>query len=117
MPRTVVPTTTVARAGVSQPSAVFADISNNHYVANNNGRMWIEMANISNSSTVNVTFDVPAVYDGDLTIVDIIVALAPGGGTKLAGPWKIGVFNNISNAVNFDVGSTGVSFRGYALSS
>ena len=85
MARTVIPTTNVDRFGVSQPNRVFSDITNGMYVANNDGRMWVELANVSNAGSVNVTVDVPKLFDGDLTIADIIVAIAPSG-TKLMGP-------------------------------
>lgn len=120
MARTNIPTTTVDRFGVTQANRVFADITNGMYVANNDGRMWVELANVSNAGSVNVTVDVPKLFDGDLTIADIIVAVAPGG-TKLMGPWKPGIFNRTAvvgateESVYIDVGSTGVSFRGYRL--
>jgi hypothetical protein len=117
MARTQIPTTTVIRAGVTQPLVTYADITNNHQIKDNNGRVWVEMANVSNAGSVNITFDVVPTYDNDLTIYDLIVALAPGG-TKLAGPFKTGVFNQpTESAIYFDVSSTGVSFRSYKLSS
>jgi len=120
MARTVIPTTNVDRFGVTQPAAVYADITNNMMVQNNDGRMFVELVNVSNASSVNVTFDVPKLFDGDLTIADVIVAVAPGG-TKYAGPWKPGIFNRTAVAgateesVYIDVASTGISFRGYRL--
>lgn len=115
MARTSITVTDIVRAGVSQAAAVFADITNNHQILENDGRMFVEMANVSNASPVNVTFDIPQFYDEDLSIVDIIVELSPGG-VKYAGPWKTGIFNQATNnAVYFDVSSTGVSFRGYRL--
>lgn len=119
MPRTQIPITTITRTGVLQAtSVVAADVVNNHKVSENDGRKFVEMANVSNASSVNVTFDIPKLYDDDLTITDIIVALAPGQ-VKLVGPWKTGIFNqtvgSTDNAIHFDVSSTGVTFRGYRL--
>jgi hypothetical protein len=115
MARTVLPITSIVRAGVTQPTASFADITNAHQIVGNDGRSFIELINVSNASSVNATFDVSAVYDGDLTIVDLIVAVAPGG-TKYAGPFKRGVFNQgVSESLYFSLSSTGVSLRGYRL--
>jgi len=115
MARTILPIVDIIRAGVTQAIASYADITNGHQIVGNDGRTFIELANVSNAGSVNATFDVSAVYDGDLTIVDLIVAIAPGG-TKLAGPFKKGVFNQgASESLYFDIGSTGVSLRGYRL--
>lgn len=115
MARTSLTVTDIVRAGVSQAAAIFADITNAHEIIGNDGRTFIELINASNAGTVDATFDVSAVYDGDLTITDIIVALAPGG-TKYAGPFKRGVFNQgPSESLYFSISSTGVSLRGYRL--
>jgi hypothetical protein len=115
MARTVLPITSIIRAGVSQAIASYADITNGHQIVDNDGRTFVELANVSNASSVSTTFDVSAVYDGDLTIVDIIVAVAPGG-TKYVGPFKQRVFNQgASESLYFNVGSTGVALRGYRL--
>ncbi len=117
MARTILPIVEIIRAGVSQAIATFADITNGHQIMENNGKTFVELVNVSNAGTVNATFDVAAVYDGDLTITDIIVALAPGS-TKYVGPFKRGVFNQgPSESVYFDIASTGVSLRGYKLES
>ena len=118
MPRTIVPTADISRTGAVRATVVNADVVNNHKISNNDGRMFVEMANVSNASSVDVTFDIPKLYDDDLSIVDLIVALAPGQ-TKFAGPWKTGIFNqtvgSTDNAVHFDVSSTGVTFSGFKL--
>lgn len=115
MARTILPIVEIIRAGVTQAVASFADITNGHQIMGNTGREFVELVNVSNAGSVNATFDVAAVYDGDLTVADIIVAIAPGG-TKYVGPFKRGVFNQgASESVFFDVGSTGVSLRGYKL--
>lgn len=115
MARTVLPITSIIRAGVTQAIATYADITNGHQIVGNDGRTFIELINVSNAGSVNVTFDVAAVYDGGLSIVDLIVAVAPGG-TKYVGPFKTGAFNQgTSEALYFDIGSTGISLRGYRL--
>ena len=117
MARTILPIVDIIRAGVTQAIASYADITNGHQIMGNDGRSFIELVNISNAGSVDATFDVAAVYDGDLTIVDLIVAVAPGG-TKYVGPFKRGVFNQgASQAVYFDIASTGISLRGYRLES
>lgn len=118
MARTSVPITAIVRTGVPQPT-LFAtgNVADGMKVAENTGRVLLEMINASNASPVNVTFDIPVQYDGDLSITDIIVALAAGQ-TKYAGPFKTGVFNQIGstdNALHFDVSSSGVVFRAYSL--
>lgn len=115
MARTEIPVTSIVRAGASQPAAVYADITNNHQVKDNTGRTFLELVNVSNAGSVNVTFDIPYQLDGDLTVADLIVALSPGA-VKYAGPWKTTYFNQATeSAVYFDVGSTGISFRAYKL--
>lgn len=115
MARTSLAITSILRAGVTQASQAFADITNGHQIVGNDGRTFVELCNISNAGTVNATFDVAAVYDGDLTIVDLIVALSPGV-TKYVGPFKRGVFNQgASESVYFDIASTGIGLRGYRL--
>ena len=120
MARTIVPTTDIDRFASAQASpAVAADVANGMKVSNNDGRMFLEMANVSNASSVNITFDIPRLFDEDLTITDLIVALAPGA-VKYVGAWKTTIFNqnyggSTDNAVHFDVSSSGVTFRGYRL--
>lgn len=120
MARTIVPTTDIDRFASVQASPVVAgDVVNGMKISNNDSRMFVEMANVSNASSVNVTFDIPRLFDDDLTITDIIVALAPGQ-VKYAGPWKTTIFNqnyggSTDNAVHFDVSSSGIVFRGYRL--
>lgn len=117
MARTELPIVSIIRAGVTQAIASYADITNGEQIVGNDGRIFVELVNVSNASSVDATFDVSAVYDGDLTIVDLIVAIAPGG-TKYVGPFKRGVFNQgPSESLYFDIASTGVSLRGYRLES
>lgn len=114
MARTPLTVTTVSRNGVTEPSVQALDYANGNVIYDNLGRSWAELINASNASSVNVTFDVPKLFDGDLAIVDLIVALAPGG-TKLVGPWKSGVFNQGTDnlQVYFNAGSSGVVARVY----
>ena len=119
MARTQVPITPIVRTGVLRATqGISADLINQHKVSNNTGRVFVEMANVSNASSVDVTFDIPGFYDDDLSIVDIIVAVAPGT-IKMAGPFKTGIFNqtvgSTDNAIHFNVGSSGVVFRAYSL--
>lgn len=119
MPRTEVPTSnSIDRFAVTQTSpAVAGDVANGMKITDNDGRKFLEMANVSNASSVNVTFDIPRLFDDDLTIADIIVALAPGQ-IKYVGPWKTTIFNqtgSTDSAVHFDVSSSGILFRGYRL--
>lgn len=115
MARSILAVSSIVRAGVSQAVAAYADITNGHEIVGNDGRTFVELSNVSNAGTVNVTFDVAAVYDGDLTVADLIVALAPGS-TKYAGKFKAGVFNQgASESVYFSIASTGISLRGYRL--
>lgn len=118
MPRTPLTVTSVSRNGVTEPSLQTLDYTNGSVIYDNLGRSWVQLINASNAGTVNVTFDIPKLFDGDLTIVDIIVALAPGG-TKLVGPWKSGVFNQGTDnlQVNFNAGSTGIVARAYKFES
>ena len=92
MARSILPISLLFGPGYPRPARTTADITNGHEIVGNDGRTFIELENISNAGTVNITFDVAAVYDGDLTVTDLIVALAPGS-TKYAGKFKQGVFN------------------------
>ena len=119
MARVTVPTSNdIDRFATTQTSpAVAGDVANGMKIINNDGRMFLEMFNASNASSVNVTFDIPKLFDDDLTIADIIVSLAPGQ-VKYVGAWKGTIFNqtgSTDSAVHFDVSSSGVVFRGYRL--
>ena len=120
MARTNIPYVNVNRFGITQASPVVGDVVNGMEIMNNDGRIWVELANVSNAGSVNVTTDVPKLFDGDLTIADIIVALAPGS-VKEMGPWKPGIFNRsvvagaTLESVYIDVSSSGITFRGYRL--
>jgi len=117
MARTEVIATSIVRAGVTGAAAVvYADITNYHQIKNNLGNTFVRMVNVSNASSVDVTFDVVKKLDGDLDVYDLIVSVAPGGGEQYAGPFKTGVFNQATeNALYFDVSSTGVSFEAYIM--
>lgn len=116
MPRTELIPTAIVRAGVTGAVAAYSDITNGFQIKNNIGTSFLRMVNLSNASSVNVTFDVVKKLDGDLNVIDLIVAIAPGGGEQYAGPFKPAVFNQpTENAIYFDVSSTGVSFETYSM--
>lgn len=116
MSRVQIPVTTIARSGVSQALQITASTLNHYFT--NDGTIFLEIES-TDAGTQTVTFPVPKLIDGDLTIADLIVSI-PASGKKLAGPFKVGLFNqtNATEAdpvfVNPSIHST-LKFRAYSL--
>lgn len=122
MPRVEIPVTEIARSGVrvDNVAQVTGDATNDHYIAENDGRVYLEIENENvGSQTVDIeanpspggTFDGLAIEPLTLTI--------PAGQTFLFGPFRPYTFQQDSDGmmhVNPSV-STDLKFRAFRLPS
>lgn len=120
MARIQIPTTDITRSGVTLSTQVNADVSNNHYITSNDGRLFIEAYN-NDVTSRDVTIQTPIQVDG-LDVIDLIVSLSVGQ-TKLIGPFPTGTFNQTGSTnfaelyVDASIGSSNaeLKFRSYRL--
>ena len=118
MPRVEITVATVSRSGVAPGTQHNADATNDHYIANNDGRIWLEIVS-TDGSDQTVTFETPVTVDG-LNLEDVVVTI-PAGTTRLVGPFPTPTFNQTTPAadvnkvfVNPSV-STTLKFRGFKI--
>lgn len=117
MPRVEIPVTTITRLSVNPGSQIDADSTNDHYIADNDGRTWVEIVS-SAVATESVIFETPYTLDG-LSLEDHPVYVGPGA-TRLAGPFPISTFNQTGSGdenklfLNPSV-STTLKFRAYRV--
>ncbi len=117
MPRVEIPVTTISRSGATPPSQTTADATNDHYIANNDGRIFLEIIS-TDGSTQTVTVETPVVEDG-LALDDQVISV-PAGATRLAGPFSTTTFNQTGVGdenkvfINPSV-STNLKFRAYRV--
>jgi hypothetical protein len=90
MARSAIPVTISVKEGVVQPSVTSSDATNKHYIANNDGRIILEINN-TNAGTQTVTFLTSRVLQG-LPVTNLIVSLTTGQ-IKYAGPFPTDLFN------------------------
>ncbi len=116
MPRSEITVTTINRDGVAPGTQHDADSVANHYIANNDGHIYLEIVS-SDGSTQTVTVETPIVQD-DLQLEDLVISV-PAGATRLAGPFAITTFNqegDDANNVFIDPSvSTTLKFRAYRV--
>lgn len=120
MARIEIPVSDIARTGILQSTQVNADVSNNHYIATNDGRLFIEAYN-NDVVSRDVTIETPLQVDG-LDVMDLIVSLSAGQ-TKLIGPFPTGTFSQVGSTnygqlyIDSSIGSSNaeLKFRGYRL--
>lgn len=98
MARIQIPAATIIRDGVTAATQVNADPTNNHYITDNTGRLFIEAYN-NDVGSRDVTVQTPIQVDG-LDVYDLIVSLSPGT-TKYIGPFPSGTFNQVGST-NFN---------------
>lgn len=116
MPRVVIPVTEILRAGVAPPAQVDADATNDHYIAENDGRVLVEIVSSdAGAQTVEVVANPSLSADG-LTVANLSIAI-PAGATRLCGPFRQQTFKQDSVGMlhlNPSV-STTLKFRAYEL--
>jgi hypothetical protein len=114
MPRVNIPITQLSQAGVAPPAQVSSDATNDHELAYNDGRVFIEVSNV-NASPQSVTIPTPGQVSG-LNIDDITVSVPATTGVRLIGPLSPGLVNQADGKVHIDVTiATDLKFRAYHL--
>lgn len=118
MPRTAIAVTTVTRSGVVPPSATAGDAANDHEIAANDGKIWLEAKNTHGSLAQDVTIVTPGTIDTPaLAIADLVVNLAAGV-IKLIGPFPTSYYNQggaDAGKIFINVGENTWEFRAYKL--
>lgn len=99
MARSVITPAAIVRTGVAQPAAVVSDATNNHYIAANNGRIFLRVENVGVTSRT-ITVQTPGTVDG-LAISDLTVSLAAGD-VKYIGPFPPSVYNQADDSLYVD---------------
>ena len=114
MPRVDVPITQLTEQGVAPPAQVNADAANDHQLAYNDGRVFVEVVS-SDAGAQSVTIITPGTVGG-LAVADQVVAV-PAGATRLFGPLPPAIYNQPDGTVSFDPSVTGATlkFRAYHL--
>lgn len=116
MPRVEIPVTTIDRDGVAQPSQVTADATNDHYIAENDGRVLLEIISTdAGPQTVEIEPNPSYTADG-LSVGNLSIAVAAGA-TVYVGPFRFTTFKQDASGmlhINPSV-STTLKFRAYEL--
>lgn len=114
MPRVNIPITQLSQAGVAPPAQVSSDATNDHELAYNDGRVFLEVTN-TNAGAQTVTIPTPGLVGG-LNIEDISVSVPGSNGVRLIGPLPMGLVNQADGKVHIDVTiATDLKFRAYHL--
>lgn len=111
MSRVNLPINEIVRDGL-QATAIPGDYSLGH-VFDNNGRIFLEIANNNGTTNQDVTFLSTLDADG-LEVADLVVTITDGDMVK-HGPFKTQTFNQAGDVVHIDIDSTGLEFTAYKL--
>lgn len=117
MPRVQIPVQTITRLSVDPASQITADATNDHYITDNDGRIFVEIVSTA-VATESVIFETPFALDG-LDLEDQVVYVGPSA-TRYAGPFPISTFNQTAsgdeNKLFVDPSvSTTLKFRAYRV--
>ena len=113
MARTAIPVTIVERTGTTAPAATTGDAANDHTVAANDGRVWLEATNTSGGA-LTITVVSAILIDGVLGVDDVAVSVNAGA-TKKLGPFAPHIFNQTDGSVNIDVTSNSWNLWAFRL--
>jgi hypothetical protein len=117
MPRVEIPVQTITRLSVAPGTQVDGDATNDHYIADNDGRVFVEVVSTA-IATESVIFETPYTLDA-LDLENQTVYVGPSA-TRLAGPWPTSTFNQTGSGdenklfLNPSV-STTLKFRAYRI--
>lgn len=116
MPRIEIPLTVIERDGTAPPAQVSSDDSDNHYVAENDGRVFLEVENEGVTSHVVEVLPSSTLTADGLTIGNLQVSI-PAGATRLIGPFRMTTFKQDSDGMlHVDVSvDTDLKLRAYQL--
>lgn len=110
MAATPINVATIDRSGLAAPAEDAMDIANGNVLANNNGRIWIEVTN-TGGTTKNLTVSLPG-QDG-VASPGKVYALATTVKRRL-GPFPVGVYGT-APLFQAEAGST-LTIKGWQLS-
>lgn len=112
MARTVIPITDIAVTGTSLPSQTAGDATNHNQFGPNDGQVWLEVENVSTTTTEKFTLVIPGTVDG-IAIEDKEFEV-PKETTRLFGPFPPADFNNEGD-VYVNPASAELKFRAFRL--
>jgi hypothetical protein len=118
MPRVEIPVTEIVRAGVAPPAQVNGDATNDHFIDDNDGTLFIEVVS-SDGSPQTVSVQPNPGYNADGLTVSALSLSVPAGATRLFGPFKPNTFNQdtVNKRLHVDPSvSTNLKFRCYRFS-
>lgn len=111
MPRVAIPVTTITRAGIVPPAETVGDTVNNHSVAGNDGKVFLEIRNAGATVSRTATVLFAQQVDGQ-TVPGKPVAVAQAT-TENAGPWPVSLYGS---TINVDVDNAELRLRAWRLS-
>ena len=114
MPRVNIPITQVDQSGTAPPAQTNADAANDHELAWNDGRLWLEVINSNAGAAASCTIQTPGVVGGTLNIDDLTVTV-PQSATRIVGPLRPDLFNQVDGKVFIDVTTADLRFRAFHL--
>ena len=112
MPRTAITVTQVTRLGVAPATATAGYATNDHSIADNDGRVWLEAASTAGSATV-ITVETPGTVDG-LAVADLTVSV-PTNATRIIGPFPPAIYNQSDGSLYVGVEQTTWNLRAFRL--
>lgn len=114
MPRVNIPITQLTDDGVAPPAATAADATNDHQLAFNDGRVFVEVVS-TDAAAQSVTIITPGTVGSGLAVADKTVAV-PAGATRYVGPLAPQVYNQPDGTVQIDPSiSTTLGLRAYRI--
>ena len=112
MPRTAIPVTQIVRAGIAKPIIMAGDATNDHSIASNNGRLFLEIKN-TDATIRGLIIQTPLVTD-NLALADLSVGV-PAGETWMVGPFSTQTFNQTDESIWVDLTEATWEFRVFKL--
>jgi hypothetical protein len=117
MPRVAIPVNEIVREGLAQPAQVTADATNDHYIAGNDGQVFIEVVSTDASPRTVTVHPSPSAQADGLTIAPLVLTVGAGA-TEYFGPFKPSTFNQeqVARQIWLDPSvSTTLKFRAYKI--
>lgn len=113
MARIEIPVTQSKVVGVERPAQVTGNSSENHFIANNDGRIVVEVENTSTEAAVKATFLTPA-ESGEVPVEDEAVSV-PKEKVYVVGPFAVATFNQSNGQLYINPESNKLKFRAYRV--
>jgi hypothetical protein len=113
MARVEVPVTQVTLQGVEDPASVAGNVAEGHFVANNDGHVFLVAENADAAATHKVTVITPG-QSGGMGIEDDAVTVPKSGKLKI-GPFPPQTFNQSNGQVYVGVDSAELKLRAFRV--